>query len=226
MNKHFIPLVPDKEAIIYRNFIEGAGSRAIGVGYPEKANLAFDANNMRLALIWQGAFMDASRHWTDRGVGYQPPLGDNVIRMPEGVAFAELDKANESWPTKPARELGWQFRGYHLSKDGRPTFLYSFKGFRIEDFPNAVPGKANPVLQRKITISAGPATANLWYRAAVANRIEAVGRGWYLINGEWRIRLEAGAEPVIRQAGGQKELLVPVRFADRNQATIIQEYVW
>ena len=50
-----MPLVADKEAVIYRNFIQGAGPRAIGVGYPEKANLAFDANDLRLALIWQGA---------------------------------------------------------------------------------------------------------------------------------------------------------------------------
>ena len=49
-----IPLVPDREAILYRNFIEGAGPRGIGVGYPEKANLVFDAENPRLALIWQG----------------------------------------------------------------------------------------------------------------------------------------------------------------------------
>lgn len=39
-------LVADKESFIYRHFIQGAGSRAIGVGYPEKANLAFDANEM------------------------------------------------------------------------------------------------------------------------------------------------------------------------------------
>ena len=62
-------IVADKEAVMYRNFIEGAGSRAIGVGYPEKADLAFDANDMRLALIWQGAFIDAARHRTGRGSG-------------------------------------------------------------------------------------------------------------------------------------------------------------
>lgn len=65
--------MPDREPIIYRNFIEGAGARAIGVGYPEKVNLAFDANSLRVAMIWQGAFIDAARHWRDRGVGYQPP---------------------------------------------------------------------------------------------------------------------------------------------------------
>ena len=55
MNKTSIPLMPTSEAIIYRNFIQGAGSRAIGVGFPEHANLAFDANEIRLAMIWQGA---------------------------------------------------------------------------------------------------------------------------------------------------------------------------
>jgi mono/diheme cytochrome c family protein len=57
-----IELVALDEPIVYRNFIEGAGARAIGVGYPEKLNLAFDANNMRLALLWHGAFIDAARH--------------------------------------------------------------------------------------------------------------------------------------------------------------------
>ncbi|HEX3315575.1 MAG TPA: PA14 domain-containing protein, partial [Gemmataceae bacterium] len=50
--KKSIPLVPETEAIIYRNFIEGAGARAIGVGYPEHVSLAFDANDLRIAMIW------------------------------------------------------------------------------------------------------------------------------------------------------------------------------
>src|SRR5262249_37635199 len=52
-----IPLVPETTAIIYRNFIEGAGPRGIAVGYPEKVHLAFDANDVRLAMLWQGAFI-------------------------------------------------------------------------------------------------------------------------------------------------------------------------
>jgi hypothetical protein len=62
-----IPLVPTDEVLIYRNFIQGAGSRAIAVGYPEKIHLAFDANAMRPALLWRGDFIDASKHWVDRG---------------------------------------------------------------------------------------------------------------------------------------------------------------
>ena len=83
MGKQSIPLVPTSGAILYRNFIQEGGTkfpRAIAVGYPEKAHLAFDANEMYLALLWQGDFMDAGRHWTGRGEGYESPLGDNILQ--------------------------------------------------------------------------------------------------------------------------------------------------
>src|SRR5262249_39625605 len=150
LNKHSIALVPDKEAIIYRNFIAGAGPRAIAVGYPEKAHLAFDAGEMRLALVWQGAFIDAARHWTGRGVGVEPPLGDSVLSLPEKATFAVLAQEGEAWPGKPAKELGYKFLGYKLTPDQRPTFLYSFRGVRVEDFPNAVAGKSAPSIRRAL----------------------------------------------------------------------------
>jgi mono/diheme cytochrome c family protein len=226
LRKHYIPLIPDKEAIVYRNFLEGAGTRAIGVGYPEKAHLAFDANDLRLALIWHGEFIDAARHWTDRGAGYEPPLGDNVVRLSSGVAFAALAKDDEAWPKQTAKELGYQFRGYRTTADGRPTFHYSCHGVRIEDFPNAVAGEPNPLLRRTLTLSAEKPVNNLWFRAAVGDKIEpAGGKGAYRINGEWTLKIECAAEPKIRKSGGKMELLVPVRFQE-GKARIVQEFVW
>src|SRR5207237_1507830 len=78
-----IELIAFDEAVIYRNFIDGAGTRAIGVGYPEKLNLAFDANNVRLAMLWHGGFIDAARHWTARGAGVERPLGANRLTLHE-----------------------------------------------------------------------------------------------------------------------------------------------
>ena len=112
MGRKFIPLVPTDEAIIYRNFIEGAGTRAIGVGYPEKVNLAFDANDLRLALIWQGGFIDAAKHWTDRGDGFEGPLGDDVLSLPVGASFAVLGKTDAPWPTGNPKDAGYKFLGY------------------------------------------------------------------------------------------------------------------
>jgi mono/diheme cytochrome c family protein len=218
-------LTPEKDTIIYRQFIEGAGTRAIGVGYPEKLNLAFDANNLRLAMIWQGGFLDAGRHWNDRGAGFVPPLGDNLVNMAAGPAFAVLAKDNEPWPTKSARELpGYQFLGYRLASDDRPTFLYRIHGVKVEDFPNAVAGKRGPIFRRTIDLT-GVSVANLWFRAVAAGKIETLGDGRFRIDGEWILRIDAGAAPRLRQINGRTELLVPVRFSD-NRAGIVEEFEW
>ncbi len=223
LRKDSIPLIPDKEAIVYRNFIEGAGPRGIAVGYPEKANLAFDANDLRLALIWQGDFLDALRHWSDRSAGFEPPLGDNVIHLGTGVAFAVLAKDDQAWTSRSAKELGYQFRGYRTTTDGRPTFLYTCCGARIEDFPNAIPGGSSPSLRRVLTLTADKPVANLWFRAAVADKIESVAKGTYRINGEWTMKLDIEAK--LRKSGGKMEVLVPVRFHD-GRARIVEEFVW
>jgi mono/diheme cytochrome c family protein len=225
LNWNSIPLIPDKEAIIYRGFIESSGTRAIAVGYPEKAHLSFDANELRLALIWQGEFLDVARHWTDRGEGFEPPLGENVVRLPTGIAFAVLARDNDAWPSQSAKELGYRFRGYRTTPDGRPTFLYSCCGVRIEDFPNAVAGKDGPSLRRTLTLTAVKPVANLWFRAAVADKIELGAKGTYRINGEWTLKLDAGTEAKIRKSGDKMELLVPVRFQD-GKARIVEEFVW
>jgi len=224
MNKTSIPLVPTTEAIIYRNFIQGAGPRAIGVGFPEKAHVAFDANEIFLAMIWQGAFIDARRHWTDRGVGFEPPMGDNVMHLHAGVTFSLLSQPDEPWPTLSAKKQGYKFIGYRLSGDQRPTFLYSYAGVKIEDAPNAFETQANPAIRRTFTLTTENPVEKLYFRAAVGDKIESAGDGWYRIN-DWRMRIEAGSTPEIRRAGTKMELIVPVRFQN-GAAKIVQEYVW
>ena len=211
------------EAIIYRNFIEGAGPRAIGVGYPEKANQAFDANGLRLAMLWHGAFMDASKHWIGRGPGFQPPLGDNILKLPEGVSFAVLDSPDASWPTATAKELGYEFRGYRLGEGRRPTFLYDVVDVRVAD--TIVPDsntQFTPV-RRTFTLAAAKPVDALWYRAAVGDSIESTSDGWHTIDGSWRVRLSADAR--IRKSVGKAELLVPISFTN-GKATLTQEYAW
>jgi hypothetical protein len=222
--KQSIPLVPADGAIVYRGFIEGAGTRAIGVGYPEKANLAFDANELRLALLWQGAFMDAARHWTDRGAGFEGPLGDNILRLHGGVPFAVLSRPEETWPAAPAREQGYRFLGYRLTPDDRPTFLYALGEVRVEDFPSPVAGK-EVSLRRALVLTAAPAVKDLHFRAAVGNKIEALADGWYRVDGVWKVKLGGAGPARVRQSGGKAELLLPVRFTD-GKAQVVEEIAW
>lgn len=222
LGQQSIPLLPSGSAIIYRNFIQGAGTRAIGVGYPERANLAFDANEMRLALIWQGAFIDAARHWTDRGAGWEGPLGDNVIRWHEGVPFASLEKPDTPWPTSKASDLGYRFGGYRLTPDDRPTFLYSFDGVEVEDFPNAVAG-TEPSLLWTLRVKAKRPVSDLFFRAAVADRIEPQADNTFVV-GNMKIVVR-DAEGRIRRSRDKDELLIPVRFQN-GQAEFRLEIHW
>lgn len=220
-----VPLVAEGEAVIYRAFIAGAGTRGIGVGYPEKANLAFDANDGRIALIWQGGFMDASKHWVGRGDGFQPPMGDNVVKFPDGSSLAALKDGDEPWPKAPPKENGFRFRGYKLGKDRRPTFLYDLGPARVEDVPEAIAGKDVPALRRTLTLTTGGDGPNLWYRAAVGSKIVETSGGWYSIDGEWNTRLESREKPILRRSDGKAELLLPIKF-EGGQARISQDYQW
>jgi hypothetical protein len=180
---------------------------------------------MSLVMIWQGAFIDAAKHWVDRGLGYQPPLGENVLKLPAEVPFAFLDKDGDPWPAQPAKQLGYKFHGYKLTPDERPTFLYAFHDIDVEDFPNAVDAKPNPTIKRTLTLTASqPMMKKLWYRAAVGAKIEKVEKDLYSIEGKYKLQLDAPAA-VIRQVGGHQELLVPVEFKN-NKATIVQQYIW
>ncbi|MCH8922297.1 MAG: cytochrome c1 [Planctomycetes bacterium] len=221
LRRSSLELVADGEAIMYRNFIQGAGTRAIGVAYPEGINLAFDANAMRLALIWQGGFIDASKHWNGRGAGFQSPLGSNVRSLAGGASFAVLEGDKSPWPTDAAKKLGYKFRGYRLDKERRPTFMYDYGAVHIEDFPMAVDSEDYPTLRRTLTLTSKKPTDNLWFQAAASGNIEAGSDGWYTIDGALKMKITAAAIPVIRNG----QLLVPVKF-NGGKAVIVQEFDW
>ncbi|MES2597696.1 MAG: c-type cytochrome [Verrucomicrobiota bacterium] len=100
--------------IIFRSFVEGAGSHAIAVGFPEGVNAVFDAAQVRWTLIWKGRFLDAMSNWQSREMLPIKPLGTDVKEMPEASGKRE-------------------FGGYRLSKEGVPTMLYSIDGKKVED---------------------------------------------------------------------------------------------
>jgi hypothetical protein len=227
-----IELVCDREPIVYRNFIEGAGPRGIAVGYPEKVNLALDANQMQLVLIWRGPFIDASMHWSNRSAGFQGPLGEQALPLVGGVLLAELENLEQLWPGEPAKSLGYQFRGYDLDAQRRPTFHYRWHDLNIDDYflpAAAAAASMQPDLERRLLLSGERKGDRPYYFRAArsALEIEALGDGWFLIEKAWKMRLEssAGRAPITRQIGGQSELLVPLNPADTRQ-TINQTFRW
>lgn len=220
-----IELVATDRPVIYRNFIEGAGARAIGVGFPERANIAWDAEAFRLALAWRGSFIDARRHWSGRGEGFQPPMGDGVVAPDAAACVAVLPSPAAPWPQRPPRSRGGRFGGYALDEAGRPAFRWRIEaeGLEVEE---SVVAAAGPALRRTVTLRAVPEGA--MFRAALGRAIEAEADGWWRVDGAWRVRVggPGAGEPVVIGADGARELRVPLEAAADGRATVEEELAW
>ena len=221
-----IELKPTDVPIIYRNFIDGLSPRGIAVGYPEKCHLAWDANRMCLTLVWHGRFIDASRHWEGRGQGFQPPLGDHVLRIEDAPPLAILDSQDSPWPIEEPRESGYHFKGYHLDAAQRPTFKYSGPGFTVTDYCEPQPrGEQSPYFRRRLTITADSPVEGLHFRAARGQSIEPLPEGGWRIDNALTIRVQGGGVSHLREAQGRLEILVPIDVTS-GTVEINQELDW
>ena len=220
-------IVASDEAVIYRNFIAGSGPRSIGVGYPEKGNLSFDASTMRVAMIWHGPFIDAARHSSGRGQGFEPPLGHNKLMLPEGPPLAILPDREIKWPDAVGKAGGYQFRGYRLDKKRRPTFLYSFRNIDVEDYSVAIDTELDATFQRQLRFRSKAGVVNVWMRLAVGDAIASKGEGTYTVDGRLQLAIDlpGTGKPIIRESESGSELLVPIEFVN-GESRVDVEIVW
>jgi mono/diheme cytochrome c family protein len=132
-----IPLLPkDGRTVIYRNFIEGSSPRSIGFGFPSGVSMAYSADNLTPELLWAYGFIDAGRHWTSRGQGFQPPMTAKVITLNK-----------QRFLPASAR-----FKGYSLDPKGNPTFNVKMEGQLLSD--SWTPGE-NGTLIRTLSLTGG-----------------------------------------------------------------------
>ena len=124
-------------ALTFRTFIQGAGTHAIGVGFPEGLNLAFDSENCQWKLAWQGKFLDAMSTWDDRFCTPAEPLGENLVEL--------------KWKLPESGKV--MFLGFRTeAKSGVPTMMYEIAGQRFED---RVVVEGDAKLKRTVTDEAG-----------------------------------------------------------------------
>ncbi len=113
-------LKPAERPIIFRTFIADVSTHAIAVGFPGGVNAAFDALSSRWALAWRGRFLDADGTWNQRVAKMEKPLGESQVRLEQVGALS----AGDATP---------KYRGYRVSADGVPTFLYDLGALKVED---------------------------------------------------------------------------------------------
>lgn len=210
LSRKNMELVVGGETVVYRGKLWEAGFRAIAAGYPGGLNSAFDAEEMRLSLLWRGRFLDASPHWSVQGMASIRPLGSEVVVFPHGPALAVLADANAPWPTESSKATGMKFRGTQLDAQNRPTFLYSFRDLSVEDVMVPISDNSRTGLRRVVKFS-GTLPVGLHFRVAVGRFATVPGNTWAL-GGETSLTMQVMDVPgaFLRGKGDKQELLLPV----------------
>lgn len=171
-------LKPEKEGkpMVFRTFLDGAGMQAVAVGYPQGMHAAFDALEVRWAVLWEGRFLDAMTTWEERAMTPIKPLGGKVTSLRLSMPLAKLESSHDAWPAPCGVEAGYRFKGYRLGKDGIPVFHYEIDGLQVED--SMQPGKDGKTLQHTV-------------------RIKGTGDGWYFMG----LTRDARPQPVTWKDG-------------------------
>ena len=230
-----IELLADSDrAVMLRRSYPNIGKRGIGVGYPSQVNLAFDAEQLRLGLLWKGKFADPGGVWRSQGHGRVRPLSREVFRFAKGP---DLDDAVSPWVVDDGRPPAHQFLGYHLDDRDRPAFRYRFEDIEVEDY--AVDDSSGSVegvmLRRTVRLNAARARTGLVFRAASGDLVERSENGQFVIRPDLNVRVVGDRPSVIKKAILDipkdatpivgEQLLIPLDLP-AGKSELVIEYEW
>lgn len=199
------------------------GYRGIGVGYPERIHLAFDSGEMALRQLWKGEFANVD-------FGHFRPRGTDLITLPPGVPFHRLETMEDDWPRKGKtnhafpQDHGYEFRGYHLDHNRRPTLLYRYGEIAVEDFFEDVKGTdGKAFFRRTLRFETASDQAPFHFRAAAGQKIVRHSDRQFTID---TLQLRITGDPVgIVRNGNPSDVLVPLKLL-KGRSTLSLEYQW
>jgi hypothetical protein len=180
-------------------------THTVGVGDPSGVHYIFDAQLGVLSGVWRGAFVDATPMWHDRGDGSFKPLGDiqYLFNTPQ---FAVLSDKQQPFP-KEWDESNFKPKGYRLEENtNRPIFRYVVNGLEIED--KSFPDETKSSLMRELSVKGIQTGVNAYFRLAQGKEIQLLADGSYRIDNQYYIQNLGLEKAFIRDADGQKELVV------------------
>ena len=224
-------VVAGDEAQMLRRRYPGIGKRGIGVGYPGGVNIAFDAEQLRLATIWRGKFVDPGSVWKGQGSGQVKPLGPTI-------AFAkgpDLDDQLKPWVfTEEGRPADHRFKGYSLDEKRRPTFRYQFDSVDAEEYFQPIPAKNSAEgetvkvshLRRTVKLTSVSGRKGLRFRLGAGQKIERVAERVFAIDGKLKIRVESGQDAKISDAGSGLSLELGFDLAPGQKQEFVFDYLW
>jgi len=212
-------LVPKDKPIILRTFMDVAGTHAIAVGFPEKVHFAYDAEQIGVAQIWKGRFLDAQSTWFERFVPPANPLGDHVVNLPNGASLYLTD--SDGGKTKEIRP---EFRGYRIGKDGVPVFLSRLGPLDIEE-RIAPAEKQSLVRSWTISVRMGEEFHGQLHWRPLSDKARPAGAKSFLDQQELTVNFLAGVS-AFGISGSAQAFVQPEQPTSSKPVTLKLEYQW
>ncbi len=207
-------------AEICRGRSSATGYRGIGVGYPERVNLAFDSGEMVLRRLWRGEFANAD-------FGSFQPRGSDAISFPAGIPFHRLGSLEDNWPYKGKtnhpfpQDHGYAWQGYTLDAKRRPTFRYQYEKIAVEDFfEDALDKTGKSYFKRTLSLDAPEAPQPFYFRIASGASVRALSEQSFTMD-KLTITVTSGQKGITREG----EVLLPLTLP-KGRTILILEYQW
>lgn len=206
-------LVSAEDTPLLRSFMDIPNgprvTHAVSVGSPQNMHYTYDLDKGSILQAWRGDFLDATPMWHDRGDGSSRPRGSIVYftTQPQ-LSVAKLSSIQQPW-VNDTIESSYDPNGYKLDENDQPTFLYDVYGTSIEDEVKVLPDGKGIVRN----IRSSNSSKDLYVLLARGEKIESIGKNIYLVDRKRyyiKIGEASGEKPIIRSAGNQQELIIPL----------------
>ncbi|MGB1708846.1 MAG: hypothetical protein ACPHF4_13530, partial [Rubripirellula sp.] len=217
-------LASDGHAAMLRRSYQGIGKRGIGVGYPGGVNLAFDAEQLRLAMIWKGKFADPAGVWRSQGHGTVRPLGGELIRFEAGP---ELDSRQSPWVVDDGRPPKHRFTGYFLDDMDRPTFTYRLGDVSVEDFSSGGKSESPALsqLKRRLVFQTEQPRNDLAFRLRTKGAIQKESDHQFRLENALTIEVDPEHVANIVTDSAGSHLHIPLDLKS-GKSQLILKYTW
>ena len=213
------------EAVMLRRSYREIGKRGIGVGYPGNVNLVYNAEQLCLAMVWAGEFVDPAGVWMSQGHGTARPLAREQIRFAQAPDVMSLEDIRGEWPAEEGRSKRHAFEGYTLDSVRRPTFEYTFEGVAVRDafVDQRVDGRGH--LIRTVELSSEDEPEGMVLRIASESDVSGLDNRTFQLGGSVPMRLLTSVDGVIIERGGASELRIPLEW-NSGRAKVVVHYVF
>lgn len=222
-----IAVQPTTEPALIRSFVQHGDTKrthVISVGNPSGVHYSYDLRQGSLLHLWRGPFLETTPMWHERGNDQlAEPLG-SLVTLSGSPTVAVLADAATAWPDSVVDGADFATEGYSLDEAGLPTFRYRLGTVEVQDCIR--PAADGVSLQREITVRAPEGGDGLHLRLAAGDEIQRLRDGSFRVGDLHYVTPGRGSpRPLIRNAAGGQELLLPVRLRG-GEGTVSYTITW